>query len=103
MGSFITYQLATITNSQIVDNSISFQKSLIISLLNWFKTKFFKWVDTLPCSSCGQKTIVQGVSEPYEIERKFLARVVEMHVCQGCNVVLRFPRYLLRNLRYSRG
>ncbi|KAK7009511.1 peptide-N(4)-(N-acetyl-beta-glucosaminyl)asparagine amidase [Biomphalaria glabrata] len=66
---------------------------LLLSLLNWFKTSFFKWVDTLPCERCHGSTQNTGYLTPTPDDLQWGARRVESHLCSSCNHVNRFPRY----------
>ncbi|GIL91490.1 hypothetical protein Vretimale_18777 [Volvox reticuliferus] len=63
-------------------------------LLQWFKTEFFTWVDTLPCSRCGSTaTRSGGAAQPLADERAGMAERVELHYCSACGAATRFPRY----------
>lgn len=42
-----------------------FNESLIRGLLQWFKNEFFKWVDRLPCDSCGFLPLSLFLFKPY--------------------------------------
>mmetsp|Transcript_20666 Transcript_20666/g.29956 ORF Transcript_20666/g.29956 Transcript_20666/m.29956 type:complete len:178 (-) Transcript_20666:294-827(-) len=69
------------------------EAALTKSLLRWFKENFFEWVDTLDCLGCGKKTHRAGSAEPEESERLKSAGRVELHGCDDCAEVRRFPRY----------
>ncbi|GIL60556.1 hypothetical protein Vafri_15101 [Volvox africanus] len=63
-------------------------------LLQWFKTEFFTWVDTLPCSRCGSTaTQPGGAAQPLAEERAGMAERVELHYCSACGAATRFPRF----------
>ncbi|CEP03356.1 unnamed protein product (mitochondrion) [Plasmodiophora brassicae] len=66
---------------------------LVFQLLFWFKHEFFSWVNSLPCSSCGGGTTTIGGAEPNQEELRFGAGRVELHKCNACGQVNRFPRY----------
>ncbi|XP_036617104.1 peptide-N(4)-(N-acetyl-beta-glucosaminyl)asparagine amidase [Trichosurus vulpecula] len=66
---------------------------LLLELLQWFKEKFFRWVDHLPCSKCGGETINRGKVPPDDDEQRWGASRVEEHFCSSCHVSNRFPRY----------
>jgi len=69
------------------------EAALTKSLLRWFKGDFFEWVDTLDCLGCGKKTHRTGSAEPEASERLKSAGRVELHGCDECELVRRFPRY----------
>ncbi|GFR48158.1 hypothetical protein Agub_g9993, partial [Astrephomene gubernaculifera] len=72
------------------------EDQLARELLAWFKTEFFTWVDTLPCTACGSSsTRPVGLASPplLPAERSGLATRVELHGCPGCGAVQRFPRF----------
>lgn len=66
---------------------------LVLELLHWFKTEFFSWVDSLPCTRCGAKTQAAGSLPPSEDDLRWDAGRVEKHFCQTCQLSARFPRY----------
>ncbi|KAH9524490.1 Peptide-N(4)-(N-acetyl-beta- glucosaminyl)asparagine amidase, partial [Bulinus truncatus] len=76
-----------------VQSSWLMKDFLLLSLLNWFKTSFFKWVDTLPCERCKGSTQNTGNIPPTKEDLDWGASTVESHVCSSCNFVNRFPRY----------
>lgn len=39
-------------------NKTTFQVELVKSLLHWFKTDFFKWVNEPPCETCGVSSLI---------------------------------------------
>jgi peptide-N4-(N-acetyl-beta-glucosaminyl)asparagine amidase len=73
-----------------------FRLHLLRALLGWFKGSFFKWVNGVPCGSCGGGTAPSGGAPPTPAEREGgRAGVVELHRCSapGCGAVTRFPRF----------
>jgi hypothetical protein len=52
---------------------------LLKELLQWFKTEFFTWVDTLPCSTCAGKTAHAGGGAPTATDQRYGAGRVELH------------------------
>lgn len=75
-------------------SNFSIEDCLLIGLLDWFKNKFFKWVDSPVCTFC-QCTEVQrkGTDFPLPEEAKWQTRNVELYTCTLCDTVVRFPRY----------
>ncbi|CAO3629270.1 unnamed protein product [Cunninghamella blakesleeana] len=70
------------------------EDQVIKQLLHWFKNDFFKWVDNLPCESCGSSnTIFRGNSQPNKDDLLHQAHVIELYQCNVCQVYSRFPRY----------
>lgn len=63
------------------------------ALLRWFKNDFFQWVNSPQCWACGGNSSCIGHIEPTICERKYRAGVVELHKCQSCEAVQRFPRF----------
>lgn len=78
---------------------------LLLELLNWFKSSFFQWVDTLPCSQCNGSTQNTGYIPPSADDLRWGASRVEGHQCSSCSFVNRFPRYTIaeRLLETCRG
>ncbi|CAH1795770.1 unnamed protein product [Owenia fusiformis] len=66
---------------------------LLLELMNWFKTSFFKWVDQEPCDLCKGKTVSIGMLEPSVEDLKWGASRVEGYKCNSCNRIVKFPRY----------
>lgn len=79
---------------ELGDDPPNLQDTLAESLLLWFKTDFFSWVDQPPCWNCGSSnTSSLGVAAPSEQEKKFGASRVEQYACASCGAVVAFPRY----------
>ncbi|KAG9335654.1 hypothetical protein JZ751_004305 [Albula glossodonta] len=55
--------------------------------------EFFAWVDSLPCSRCGGRTVSKGALPPSPEELRWNGSRVENHHCNTCNTSTRFPRY----------
>lgn len=68
---------------------------LLLELLKWFKSDFFKWVDSPSCEHCSPKNSLkhEGMTEPCEEELRYGATRVEAWRCDGCQSLVRFPRY----------
>jgi peptide-N4-(N-acetyl-beta-glucosaminyl)asparagine amidase len=75
------------------DKRPTFDDELLRQLAIWFKTEFFKWTNSPPCTSCGGGTDGIGGVAPNAEERAGLAGVTELHRCGACGTVVRFPRY----------
>ncbi|KAI1902418.1 hypothetical protein AGOR_G00044560 [Albula goreensis] len=67
------------------------QDMLVLELLRWFKGEFFTWVDSLPCSRCGGRTVSKGALPPSPEELRWNGSRVENHHCNTCNTSTRFP------------
>lgn len=81
-------QLA-IKKKEVEDEVIDFQELLLIELLDWFKNKFFKWVNAPDCSKCCSQTNYVGMSQS-AVEG---ASRVELYKCSTCQGEESFPRY----------
>ncbi|XP_022103078.1 peptide-N(4)-(N-acetyl-beta-glucosaminyl)asparagine amidase-like [Acanthaster planci] len=66
---------------------------LLLELLKWFKTSFFKWMDSLSCETCQVRMRSVGLVEPNADDRRWGAGRVEGYTCPRCNRPGRFPRY----------
>eukprot|EP00057_Strongylocentrotus_purpuratus_P002203 XP_003724039.1 PREDICTED: peptide-N(4)-(N-acetyl-beta-glucosaminyl)asparagine amidase [Strongylocentrotus purpuratus] len=66
---------------------------LLLELMKWFKERFFRWMNSPNCSSCGGKTRGVGNLPPTTEDRRWGAGQVEGYTCQTCNTMERFPRY----------
>ncbi|KAI9303622.1 hypothetical protein BJ944DRAFT_165103, partial [Cunninghamella echinulata] len=70
------------------------EDQVIKQLLYWFKNEFFKWVDALPCDTCGSTvTTFKGNAQPNQEDLLHQARVIEVYQCTICHNYSRFPRY----------
>ncbi|XP_055341874.1 peptide-N(4)-(N-acetyl-beta-glucosaminyl)asparagine amidase-like [Paramacrobiotus metropolitanus] len=75
--------------------------AFLYTLLRWFKTDFFTWVNQPPCEHCHSSAtspLPPGHSSahsplPTPTEAQFGASRVEIYLCQQCAGVTRFPRY----------
>ncbi|KAL3866979.1 hypothetical protein ACJMK2_044222 [Sinanodonta woodiana] len=83
----------TVNQSSETEIKIDVQDCLLLALLNWFKTRFFTWVDAPPCQYCNGKTTAQGMVIPTEEESRWEAGRVENYKCNLCQKFTRFPRY----------
>lgn len=66
---------------------------LLLSLLRWFKTSFFSWVNSPACDRCGSETQKISNAQPFPEELKWGGNRVEQYRCSTCSNVVRFPRY----------
>ncbi|XP_063778307.1 peptide-N(4)-(N-acetyl-beta-glucosaminyl)asparagine amidase [Pseudophryne corroboree] len=66
---------------------------LVLELLRWFKEDFFHWVNSLPCSQCGNQTEAKESLTPSADDLRWGANRVENHYCKKCPYINRFPRY----------
>ena len=68
---------------------------LLLEMKEWFKTDFFKWLDSPPCPVCGGATEGGGLVAPTPQERADGAGRVEGWRCKtaACGGQARFPRY----------
>ncbi|XP_038072397.1 peptide-N(4)-(N-acetyl-beta-glucosaminyl)asparagine amidase-like [Patiria miniata] len=66
---------------------------LLLELLKWFKTSFFKWMDSPSCETCSVRMRSVGLVEPNAEDRRWGAGRVEGFTCTRCNRPGRFPRY----------
>ncbi|KAJ3424552.1 peptide-n(4)-(n-acetyl-beta-glucosaminyl)asparagine amidase [Anaeramoeba flamelloides] len=65
----------------------------LLSLMHWFKTKFFKWFGKIECPKCNAPMERQGYTAAFEEDLKYGAPRVEQFCCTSCKHLLRFPRY----------
>ena len=74
---------------------VLYRDFLLLEMKEWFKTDFFKWVDSPPCPVCGGPTEGGGLVAPTSEERADGAGRVEGWRCKnaGCGGQARFPRY----------
>ena len=72
----------------------SVERELLLQLLKWFKSDFFDWLDSPFCEKCSVKAAKsEGMAQPTESELEYGATRVEAWRCEGCDTLLRFPRY----------
>ncbi|XP_060064096.1 peptide-N(4)-(N-acetyl-beta-glucosaminyl)asparagine amidase-like [Ylistrum balloti] len=74
-------------------SGVGLQDCFLLSLLSWFKSSFFKWVDAPDCDNCQGKTRSVGMAEPSQEDLGWGASRVENYRCDRCNRFVRFPRY----------
>ena len=77
---------------------------LLNQLLIWFKHRFFRWVNSPECGTCGKGTGNIGATQPNAEELPHRPGVVELYRCEDGHVT-RFPRYnsALKLLETRRG
>ena len=80
---------------RIAASSSCYEEALFLSLLDWFKKKFFRWVDKPRCCQCQSvsTSLVNGKSPPTTEEAKGMANVTELYSCDTCGSITRFPRF----------
>lgn len=75
------------------------EELVIIGLMRWFKTDFFRWCnkpscENMECTSGSGDMVSEGMSMPNAVEeREGGASRVEVYRCRKCQQVTRFPRY----------
>lgn len=74
---------------------VCYEEALIVALLDWYKKKFFRWVDKPRCCQCQSvsTSLVNGKSPPTTEEAKGMANVTELYSCDTCGSITRFPRF----------
>ena len=72
----------------------SYNYQLLTQLTHWFKYRFFKWANSIPCASCkSEETDSTGGAAPTRDERLIgWAGMVELYKCRKCQSITRFPR-----------
>ncbi|XP_041477857.1 peptide-N(4)-(N-acetyl-beta-glucosaminyl)asparagine amidase-like isoform X1 [Lytechinus variegatus] len=70
-----------------------FRDCLLLELMKWFKERFFRWMNSPNCSSCGGRTRAVGNLPPTTEDLRWGAGQVEGYTCPRCNTMERFPRY----------
>ncbi|GAB1606103.1 peptide-N(4)-(N-acetyl-beta-glucosaminyl) asparagine amidase-like [Argonauta hians] len=84
----------SVSDGENPDGDISFKDCLLIVLLEWFKNKFFQWVDKPLCQFCSCKDVSSiGADLPNSEESRWDAGNVELYLCPLCDTVTRFPRF----------
>ena len=80
-------------NSSTTNQKLDLQDCLLLALLNWFKSSFFKWMNAPDCSVCGSTTSNQGMVPPSPEELQWGGNRVENYRCNSCGQFTRFVRY----------
>ncbi|KAH8372035.1 hypothetical protein KR093_009784 [Drosophila rubida] len=62
-----------------------FRDLLLVELVNWFKTEFFEWINTIPCKVCG--------SEDGKLRRTLTEGDVRVEITVCCGQETKFYRY----------
>ena len=70
-----------------------FQEGLMKSLLRWYKSEYFSWVNAPSCDRCHGATESRGHTPPTADEAEGGATRVEAYECGVCRAAVRFPRY----------
>ncbi|WVQ94740.1 hypothetical protein IAU59_001820 [Kwoniella sp. CBS 9459] len=67
----------------------------VLALARWFKESYMRWIDPIPCPTCGGPTFGAGSAQPMSHERLDGAGRVELHKCKdpACGGQRRFARY----------
>lgn len=76
--------------------AVSYRDALLLELLHWYKSDFFKWVNAPDCAHCAsgnQKMVMKGGTAPTAEERAGAAGHTELYECSNCRGHTRFPRY----------
>jgi peptide-N4-(N-acetyl-beta-glucosaminyl)asparagine amidase len=96
LKSYKDYALEVIPVEDIHERALEldpvFQHGLVKALLEWYKTKFFTWVNTLECVRCKKVTENLGMGQPTAEDTRVGASRVELHKCPTCGAIYRFPR-----------
>lgn len=79
----------TDNNESTNENNIAIEDLIIIELLDWFKNKFFTWVNSLECSFC----LTSCKYNRIEFSNDTRAMKIEIHKCDNCGTEEKFPRY----------
>ncbi|XP_068205912.1 peptide-N(4)-(N-acetyl-beta-glucosaminyl)asparagine amidase [Palaemon carinicauda] len=75
------------------EKPLDFQDCLLIALLEWFKTKFFKWFDAPTCPQCQKAMKASEVLSPSQEDLLWGGDRVEGYSCKACGTKDRFVRY----------
>ncbi|XP_059057939.1 peptide-N(4)-(N-acetyl-beta-glucosaminyl)asparagine amidase [Achroia grisella] len=79
---------------------LPFDIALLMELINWFKHKFFSWVDKPACKRCGGETVFAKTTS---LRTETETCTLELYHCYQCEIETDFPRYNdLRALLKSR-
>ena len=72
-----------------------YEECLFVELLDWFKSKFFSWMDKPRCAQCNATStlLTNGGATPSSEEAKGLATRTEIFTCSICGFQTRFPRF----------
>lgn len=76
--------------------SKSYEEALTKSLLKWFKTEYFTWVNNPACWSCNEKKrtkLIQVERASAQEMKNGQATRTEVYICEVCNSIIRFARY----------
>lgn len=79
----------SIDKNDTSENKITIDDLLIVELLDWFKNRFFKWVNSLPCDTCKTSCKFNRI----EMTNDPRASRIEIHKCVDCGKEEKFPRY----------
>ncbi|KAH8391168.1 hypothetical protein KR215_008405 [Drosophila sulfurigaster] len=74
-----------IASGQCQEKEPCFRDLLLVELVNWFKTEFFEWVNTIPCKVCG--------SEDGKLRRTQTEGDVRVEITVCCGQETKFYRY----------
>lgn len=64
----------------------NFEDLFLIELVDWFRTSFFEWVDSLPCNRCGN-------ARPASRGMRYASDGTRIEVSECCGQSLQFYRY----------
>ncbi|XKL61189.1 hypothetical protein PGB90_008246 [Kerria lacca] len=81
------------TKESLHDGSTDFEKefSFLSQLMNWYKSDYFRWMNSPLCDECNSSSTFQGyisdINDTKNIDR------IEKYSCNTCERSLTFPRY----------
>jgi len=85
-----------IENEEVDENGVV-RDLFLLEIMNWFKTEFFKWIDSPNCPYCNNSCHLIGSGVPTVQESLKGGNRVELFTCKKCfqdnREVARFPRY----------
>lgn len=84
--------LALAKEGNLKPSNTELDNAFLLQLLFWFK-QTFKWVNSPPCEDCDNETSYQGMGVANPSEIAYGASLVELHSCNVCSRITRFPRY----------